>query len=241
MTRFALTATVLASLLLVTGAEAGPKGNNGNSATLDCPPGLAKKDPPCVPPGQAKNRDTSNDSDDDRDDDTGDDLLDGHVGDIIYGPGDVLDGDYILLINPWIYRSDLNAVYVRYGDFLYLIDRNGAYVLDRIGPVSDWTWSWDDTDFANCPPGLAKKNPPCVPPGQAKKGVTARDLGYDDRFDPYGIGDRLPDGYVTIIDPRLFPPIDTAYYVRRGDMIYRIDSETGRVLDVIGALADLFR
>ena len=22
----------------------------------------------------------------------------------------------------------------------------------------------------NCPPGLAKKNPPCVPPGQAKKG-----------------------------------------------------------------------
>ena len=26
--------------------------------------------------------------------------------------------------------------------------------------------------YRNCPPGLAKKNPPCVPPGLAKKGVT---------------------------------------------------------------------
>lgn len=33
----------------------------------------------------------------------------------------------------------------------------------------------------NCPPGLAHRNPPCVPPGQAKKGVTFRDwTGYSD-------------------------------------------------------------
>ncbi len=33
----------------------------------------------------------------------------------------------------------------------------------------------------NCPPGLAKKNPPCVPPGLARQGVTTQDyLGYDD-------------------------------------------------------------
>ncbi|APX90711.1 hypothetical protein BV394_14130 [Brevirhabdus pacifica] len=32
----------------------------------------------------------------------------------------------------------------------------------------------------NCPPGLAKRNPPCVPPGQAKKGVTTEEwTGYD--------------------------------------------------------------
>ena len=233
MKRYGLIATLLASLLLVTAAEAGPKGNNGNSA-LDCPPGLAKKDPPCVPPGQAKNRAPSNDDNDVPD------------YDIIYRPGDFLAGDYIVLINPWIYRPDLNAVYVRYGDYLYLIDRDvigrdGAFVLDRIGPVSDWTWSWDDTDFANCPPGLAKKDPPCVPPGQAKKGVTARTLDRDGQFDPYGIGDRLPDGYVTLIDPQLFSPNDSAYYVRRGDTLYRIDAETGLVLNLIGNLADLLR
>lgn len=222
---------VFASLLLATAAEAGPKGNNGNGSALDCPPGLAKKNPPCIPPGQAKNRATPNDGDSE-----GDGSRDAPI---ILGPGEILAGDYIVLINPQIYRPDLNAVYVRFGDFLYLIDRDRALVLDRIGPVSDWNWSWDDTDFANCPPGLAKKNPPCVPPGLAKKGVTARTGDRDDQFDPYGIGDRLPDGYVTIIDPRLFLPNEQAYYVRRGDFLYRIDSETGLILDIIGKLADL--
>ena len=39
--------------------------------------------------------------------------------------------------------------------------------------------------YRNCPPGLAKKNPPCVPPGLAKKGVTYQDwVTYDaDRLD----------------------------------------------------------
>lgn len=39
--------------------------------------------------------------------------------------------------------------------------------------------------YRNCPPGLAKKDPPCVPPGLAKKGVTYDDwASYDeDRYD----------------------------------------------------------
>jgi hypothetical protein len=38
----------------------------------------------------------------------------------------------------------------------------------------------DYRTIANCPPGLAKKDPPCVPPGLAKKGVTYQDwAGYD--------------------------------------------------------------
>lgn len=39
--------------------------------------------------------------------------------------------------------------------------------------------------YANCPPGLAKKDPPCVPPGLAKKGVTFDEwASYDrDRYD----------------------------------------------------------
>ena len=224
MTRYGWIVTALASLLLVTAAEAGPKANKGD---LHCPPGLAKKDPPCIPPGQAKKHATSDDTEQ---------TIDDYV---IYTPGDFLTDDYIVLINPWIYRPDLNAVYVRYGDYLYLIDREGAYILDRIGPVADWTWDWADTDFANCPPGLAKKDPPCVPPGLAKKGVTARMMDRDGQFDPYGIGDQLPDGYVTLIDPQLFTPNDSAYYVRSGDTLYRIDPVTRQVLDVIGNLVDL--
>ncbi|MEQ8988050.1 MAG: hypothetical protein RID15_09965 [Marinovum algicola] len=39
--------------------------------------------------------------------------------------------------------------------------------------------------YSNCPPGLAKKNPPCVPPGLAKDGVTYDEwASYDqDRYD----------------------------------------------------------
>ncbi len=43
--------------------------------------------------------------------------------------------------------------------------------------------------YRNCPPGLAKKDPPCVPPGLAKKGVTYDEwVGYD--------GDRLDEIYL---------------------------------------------
>lgn len=43
--------------------------------------------------------------------------------------------------------------------------------------------------YRNCPPGLAKKDPPCVPPGLAKKGVTYDDwVAYDD--------DRLDEIYL---------------------------------------------
>ena len=39
--------------------------------------------------------------------------------------------------------------------------------------------------YSNCPPGLAKKTPPCVPPGLAKNGVTYDEwASYDqDRYD----------------------------------------------------------
>lgn len=43
--------------------------------------------------------------------------------------------------------------------------------------------------YRNCPPGLAKKDPPCVPPGLAKKGVTYEEwVTYDD--------DRIGDLYL---------------------------------------------
>ena len=78
----------------------------------------------------------------------------------------------------------------------------------------------------DCPPGLAKKNPPCVPPGQAKKGVTtdqwlnrdrtgdvvqSSDLVYLDDFALYGLpplpyGQRyaVVDDRIVVIDPESY-------------------------------------
>lgn len=72
----------------------------------------------------------------------------------------------------------------------------------------------------HCPPGLAKKNPPCVPPGQAKK---------------YRIGSRLPEGgYVRLpsdIVSQLTPAPDYARYVRVDRNVYLISEGTRKVLD----------
>jgi hypothetical protein len=79
----------------------------------------------------------------------------------------------------------------------------------------------------NCPPGLAKKNPPCVPPGQAKK--QAANYGYR-------VGDDLRVGdFIRIRDPWAYG-LDTRSgwdYYRDDRQIYRIDSGTRRILAVL--------
>lgn len=75
---------------------------------------------------------------------------------------------------------------------------------------------------SNCPPGLAKKNPPCVPPGQAKK---------------YGRGDHL-DHYVYIQNPGRYG-LNNGHYVTAGNYVYRIDENTREVLNLVGAVADI--
>ncbi len=77
----------------------------------------------------------------------------------------------------------------------------------------------------NCPPGLAKKDVPCVPPGQVKR---------------YRVGEVLPRDYVWIDDPGRWG-LDGGGYVRLGDYVYRIDRETREVLNLIGAVADILR
>lgn len=62
--------------------------------------------------------------------------------------------------------------------------------------------------YANCPPGLAKKDPPCVPPGLAKNGVTYDEwASYDpDRYDTIWIDRRdawLGSGYDVDPNPDL--------------------------------------
>jgi hypothetical protein len=76
--------------------------------------------------------------------------------------------------------------------------------------------------IGQCPPGLAKKNNGCLPPGQAKK---------------YGIGDRIDGGYIIIRDPDRYGLDRDQTYYRVGDYVYRVDRETREVLDLIGAIA----
>ena len=75
----------------------------------------------------------------------------------------------------------------------------------------------------NCPPGLAKKDPPCVPPGQAKKGhVVGTAVDWDDvhvitRPGLYGLSE---------------PPKGQRYAIVDGRLV-RVDRESSKILSII--------
>jgi hypothetical protein len=81
-----------------------------------------------------------------------------------------------------------------------------------------------------CPPGLAKKAVPCVPPGQAKK--------------IYGIGERLPLGAFNPYAYNRIPyDLRTRYdlspygnYYYGNGYLYRVDPRTMLVQQVVSAL-----
>ncbi|KIC42605.1 hypothetical protein RA27_04435 [Ruegeria sp. ANG-R] len=93
--------------------------------------------------------------------------------------------------------------------------------VERVTPQSGAAYG---NKVGHCPPGLAKKAIPCVPPGQAKK--------------LYRAGDRLDD-YIWINDPYRYGLRRGGNYVRAGDYVYSIDPETHKVLNLIGAVADI--
>lgn len=77
-----------------------------------------------------------------------------------------------------------------------------------------------------CPPGLAKKAVPCVPPGQAKKWM---------------LGERLPirTSWYEVRDWERFglpEPLDGSRYVRVDNEILRVAIATGIVLEVLGII-----
>ncbi|MEZ0261865.1 MAG: hypothetical protein ACAH80_12710 [Alphaproteobacteria bacterium] len=72
----------------------------------------------------------------------------------------------------------------------------------------------------NCPPGLAKKNPPCVPPGQAKKYSQGSIL-------PRGGYEWLPDDIVS----QLTPPPRNMRYARVDKNVYLIAEGTRKVVE----------
>jgi len=83
-----------------------------------------------------------------------------------------------------------------------------------------------------CPPGLAKKNPPCVPPGQAKK--------------LFGVGQRVPLGYHGLLGYNSLPYNVRNYYGNQLDpysryvydqnYLYRVDPKTMLVSQILSAL-----
>lgn len=82
-----------------------------------------------------------------------------------------------------------------------------------------------------CPPGLAKKSVPCVPPGQAKKHSAGKDQYR------YRIGDRINEDYIIIRDPNRYGLRTDGTYVQSNDYIYQIDRETREVINLIGAIS----
>jgi hypothetical protein len=93
-----------------------------------------------------------------------------------------------------------------------------------------------DASSRNCPPGLAKKNPPCVPPGLAKQGVDTSDrLRRGDYYDRHY--DRIWDW-----DAYGLPPIGRSEgYYRDGRIVYRVDEQTRRVLEWIELTDEILR
>jgi hypothetical protein len=91
---------------------------------------------------------------------------------------------------------------------------------------SDW---YHDSYGAGCPPGLAKKNNGCLPPGQAKK--------------RYAIGHPLPPGVVLGPLPSALaillgaPPVGYRYGILDGDVV-KLAIGTALVVDAIEGLAN---
>ncbi|SFG13654.1 hypothetical protein SAMN04488020_101276 [Palleronia marisminoris] len=92
----------------------------------------------------------------------------------------------------------------------------------------------------NCPPGLAKKNPPCVPPGQAKKGVTTQEW-----LNRHRIGERVDPEDVDWIDDisRLnLPPLtDGSRYAVIDGMLVALDADSYELLQLVRKAAAVFQ
>ena len=83
--------------------------------------------------------------------------------------------------------------------------------------------------LGGCPPGLAKKTPACVPPGQAKQ--------------LFNVGQRVPFGYNGLLGYDALPyDIRSRYaagidpysrYIYRDDYLYRVDPRTMVVSEIL--------
>jgi len=79
--------------------------------------------------------------------------------------------------------------------------------------------------FGHCPPGLAKKNPPCVPPGLAKKYYPGDIVRHWRRYDR-----------IYYRDYDLPRPAQGHRYIRISGEVYLIAEATQRIIEAIGML-----
>ncbi len=99
----------------------------------------------------------------------------------------------------------------------------GDKVTIRIGSSDrDIIRSYLKTNYGkNCPPGLAKKNNGCLPPGQAKK---------------YGIGGKLPAGYGSLpaaLAAALGVPPRGTFYATVDKDVLLVSESTKLILDAV--------
>ena len=90
----------------------------------------------------------------------------------------------------------------------------------------------------SCPPGLAKKSPACIPPGQAKK--MGHDNGDNDDGDHviyYRVGDVARDDCLVVPYTR-YQSLPAGTYCRYEDRLLRIDPETRAILTILQVLAN---
>jgi hypothetical protein len=125
-----------------------------------------------------------------------------------------------------------------------IVDSRERRMVDLNGNgIADYRERWIDRDRdgiddraqgqyggAACPPGLAKKTPACMPPGQANR--------------MFREGQRLPAGYDSYTDynsiPEMYrsrvPYMDSNRYIYRDDRVYIVDPATRAVTRIIDLL-----
>jgi Ni/Co efflux regulator RcnB len=105
--------------------------------------------------------------------------------------------------------------------------KHGAYFNDQQRTyVREYYTQHYGGNARRCPPGLAKKNNGCMPPGQARK---------------WDVGQRIPSGVTVYSVPQPvivhLPPAPYGYrYVRLGGDIVLVQIQTNLIVDIIHAI-----
>ena len=106
------------------------------------------------------------------------------------------------------------------------------------------THSNQENGSHGCPPGLARREPACVPPGLARQGITT-----EDRIGPmttnYFVGDILDfNDFVTVTDLRMLGlptlPMGEQYAVIDGTLV-RLDADSYEILQLVRAATAVFQ
>jgi len=102
-----------------------------------------------------------------------------------------------------------------------LIDHDRDGIDDRMG---------SQYGGAACPPGLAKKRPSCLPPGQANR-MFREGQRLPTSYNYYTDYNRIPEQYRTQV-----PYLDANRYIYRDNSVYVVDPRTRMVTQVIDLL-----